>query len=258
MMRKVRFRAEETVYEGRVENGEFLVEDDRYDPEAVEVLPPCTPTKIVAAGMNYGEHVENIIDEGFPKPKFPTFFFKPSSSTLAHGKSIVKHEDVDFLDYEGEVAFVIGEECSDVTQSEALEYVEGYTPFNDVSARDWIAREDQWARGKSIDTFSPLGPYLQTELNLPISLTTRVNGDVRQDSDTSDLFFGVRELIAEASRYFTLQPGDVVATGTPPGTAGETVPFEEWDEQVSELALDPGDDIEVSVEGAGRLRNDVV
>lgn len=258
MTRKVRFEADGTVHEGTVLDGAFHTDDGEYDPESVSLLPPCEPTKIVAAGMNYGEHVENIIGEGFPKPEFPTFFFKPPSSILEPGKSIVKRDDVDFLDYEGEVGFIIGEECSDVAEDEALEYVAGYTPFNDVSARDWIAREDQWARGKSMDTFSPLGPYLQTELDLPVGLTTRVNGEVRQDSDTSDLFFDLPELIAEASRYFTLQPGDVIATGTPPGTAAEDVPFDAWDEQVSDLALNPGDVVEVSVEDAGVLRNDVV
>lgn len=257
-MRKVRFRADGSVYTGSVRDDGYHANGKRFDPDQVEVLPPCTPSKIVAAGMNYGEHVENIIDEGFPKPEFPTFFFKPPSSIVAHGDSIVKHESVKFLDYEGEVAVVIGAECSAVPEDEALEYVAGYTCFNDVSSRDWIAREEQWARGKSMDTFSPLGPYLQTELELPVGLKTRVNGDLRQGSDTSDLFFDVPELIATASEYFTLYPGDVVATGTPPGTAGETVPFEQWGEAVSDIALDPGDVVEVDVEGVGTLRNEVV
>jgi 2-keto-4-pentenoate hydratase/2-oxohepta-3-ene-1,7-dioic acid hydratase in catechol pathway len=236
-MRKVRFRADGTVYSGAVRTDGYHADGRRFDPEAVELLPPCNPSKIVAAGMNYGEHVSNIINEGFPKPEFPNYFFKPPSSIIPHGEKIRPHESVDFLDYEGEVAVVISAECADVPESNVLEYVEGYTCFNDVSSRDWIDREDQWARSKSMDTFSPLGPYLQTELERPIVFETRVNGEVRQQSDTSDLFYDLPELISTASEFFTLHPGDVIATGTPPGTAGEDVEYEKWGGKRSATSL---------------------
>ncbi|MFC6825009.1 fumarylacetoacetate hydrolase family protein [Halopelagius fulvigenes] len=122
-----------------------------------------------------------------------------------------------------------------------------------MSSRDWIDREEQWARGNWMDTFSLLGQYLQTKLDRPIGIETRVNGEVRQDSDTPDLFFDVPELISTASDFFTLHPGDVIATGTPPGTASETVEFEKWGEEVSDLALDPGDTGEIGYRHLHRL-----
>jgi len=257
-MRKVRFRAEGTVYSGTVREDGYYSEGRRFSPDKVSLLPPCDPSKVLAAGMNYGEHVENISGEEFPKPEFPTLFPKLTSSIIAHGEPIVKHETVNLLDYEGEVAIVIGAECSNVSEDEALEYVEGYTSFNDVSSRDWLHHEHFVSRGKSIDTFGPMGPYLETELDFPISIETRVNGDVRQDSDTSDLFFDIPELIATASEFFTLHPGDVIASGTPPGTAGEDVPHDAWGTATTDLALDPGDVVEVTAGDAGTLRNEVI
>jgi len=256
-MLKCRFRAESGVYEGTVRDDGYYADGKQFNPEDVELLSPCTPSKIIAAGMNSGEHHSNIIDEEYQKPEFPTFFFEAPSSVIPSGGKIVKHETVDFLDYEGEIAIVIGEECKRVAEAEALEYVEGYTCFNDVSARDWNVLEAQWARAKSMDTFSPLGPYLQTEIDLPLSLETRVNDKVRQRADTTAFFYDVPELVSIASEFFTLHPGDVIATGTVPGTAGEAVEHEEWSTAVPELALDPGDVVEVEVEGVGVLRNEV-
>ncbi|MDJ1433834.1 fumarylacetoacetate hydrolase family protein [Halostagnicola sp. A-GB9-2] len=257
-MLKVRFRSQESVYSGTVRDDGYYSNGRRFDPEAVELLPPCEPSKVLAAGMNYGEHVEAITGEDFPKPDFPTLFPKLRSSLIVHEEPIVKHETVNFLDYEGEVAVVIGAECSDVSQDEALEYVAGYTGFNDVSSRDWLDREHFMSRGKSIDTFGPIGPYLETELDEPISVETRVNGEVRQQSDTSDLFFPIEELIATASEFFTLHPGDVIATGTPPGTASEDISYEDWGTDTTPLALEPGDVVEVTAGNAGTLRNEVV
>ncbi|MDY6819688.1 MAG: fumarylacetoacetate hydrolase family protein [Halobacteriales archaeon] len=257
-MRRVRFRADGTVYDGTVRDEEtFIAAGKQFARESVTLLPPCMPTKIVATAMNSKEHVENIIGEEFPKPELPTFFFKAPSTIVAHGEPIEKPDVVEFLDYEAEIALVIGAECSRVDADEALEYLAGYTGFNDVSARDWAATEESFGRSKSMDTFGPLGPFLQTELELPIGMETRVNGEVRQDADTSELMFGIRELIVEASRFFTLHPGDVIVTGTPPGTAGESVPLDRWDEETSDLALDVGDVVEIDVESVGTLRNEV-
>ena len=257
-MRKVRFKTDGTVYTGTVREDGYYADSERFDPSTVRLLPPSDPTKVLAAGMNYGEHVENITGEDFPKPEFPTLFPKLTSSLIAHGEPIVRHESVNLLDYEGELAVVIGAECADISADEALEYVEGYTCFNDVSSRDWLDREHFISRGKSIDTFGPIGPYLQTELEQPIGVETRVNGEVRQDSDTSDLFFDIPELVATASEFFTLHPGDVIATGTPPGTASEDIAFEDWGTDTTPLALTPGDVVEVTVDGVGTLRNEVV
>lgn len=258
-MRKVRFRTEGTVHVGSVRDDEtFLSAGREYPRDSVTILPPSCPTKIVATAMNSKEHVENIIGEEFPKPDLPHFFFKAPSAVIAHGEAIRKPDVVKFLDYEVEIGLVIGAECSKVDPEDALEYLEGYTIFNDVSARDWSPAEPGFGRSKSMDTFGPMGPFLQTEVSLPIEMETKVNGEVRQSADTSELMFGPKELIAEASRFYTLHPGDIVATGTPPGTAGESVPLDQWDEQVSDLALDPGDVVEMEVEGVGTLRNEVV
>ena len=257
-MRKVRFKSEGTVYTGVVRGDTYHADGERFDPETVTILPPSQPSKVLAAGMNYREHVENIIGEEFPKPEFPTLFPKLPSSIVAHEEPIVKHDSVNLLDYEGEVAVIIGAECSDVSSDEALQYVEGYTAFNDVSSRDWISREHFVSRGKSIDSFGPMGPYIQTEFDGPIHVETRVNGEVRQDSDTSDLLFDIPTLVAEASDFFTLHPGDVIATGTPPGTAGEDIEHDEWDGGSTELALDAGDVVEVTVGDAGTIRNRVI
>lgn len=258
-MRKVRFLANGIRHEGTVQDDDTFLSDGRvFDRETVTILPPCEPSKIVATAMNSKEHVENIIGEPYPKPERPHFFFKAPSTVISHGEQIRKPEVVQFLDYEVEIGLVIGAECSKIEPDEALEYLEGYTIFNDVSARDWAPDEPGFGRSKSMDTFGPMGPYLQTEVDLPIEMETRVNGEVRQSADTTALMFGPAELIASASRFFTLHPGDVVATGTPPGTAGESVPLDEWDERVSDLALQPGDEIEMTVESVGTLRNEVV
>lgn len=259
-MLKVRFRDGGATYEGTVRGDEYLADGETFDPGAVELLPPCTPSKVIATGMNYSEHVERITDEAYEKPDEPVFFFKPPSSVVPDGAPVVDHPTVDFLDYEAELAVVIGAECADVSPDEALEYVGGYTCLNDVTSRDWIIREDGQlrARGKGLDTFCPIGPYLQTDVDHPVDVIGRVNGEVRQDSDTSHLLFSVEELIADASRYFTLHPGDVIATGTPPGTAAEEVPFDEWDERSGDLALSPGDVVEVEIPSIGTLENPVV
>jgi 2-keto-4-pentenoate hydratase/2-oxohepta-3-ene-1,7-dioic acid hydratase in catechol pathway len=256
-MRKVRFRADEEIYTGTVEGDSFFVGDRRYSPDEVEVLPPTDPSKIIAVGKNYTDHVRAILGD-VEKDEFPMLFFKPPSTVVGHGDDIVAHEESNFIDYEAELAVVIGEKCSSVSEAEALKYVEGYTGLNDVTARDWQAREEQWARGKGLDTFCPLGPYLQTDLQESLDIICRVNGDVRQSSNTDNLLFPIPQLVAEVSRFFTLYPGDVIATGTPAGTSAETIPQNEWPSRSGEGALKSGDTVEVEIESVGTLKNHVV
>lgn len=257
-MRQVRFESEGTVHRGRVEDGQFVTDDATFDPESVNVLPPCEPSKVIGVGKNYIDHVRAILGEDVERDPFPLFFLKPSSSVVGHRDAIRHPESSHFLDYEAELGVVIGRRCSNVSESDAAEYVRGYTCVNDVSARDWQAREDQWLRAKGSDTFCPIGPYIQTELDGPVDVVARVNGEVRQESSTENFLFSVEEVISAASEFVTLYEGDVIATGTPAGTAAESVPMDEWPERSSDLALDPGDAVEIEVESIGTLENEVV
>jgi 2-keto-4-pentenoate hydratase/2-oxohepta-3-ene-1,7-dioic acid hydratase in catechol pathway len=207
----------------------------------VRFLTPCTPTKIVAVGLNYLSHAEEV---GASVPREPLFFLKPPSAVLAHGERIVYPAGLSKrVDYEGELAVVIGRRAKGVSPDEALEHVLGYTCANDVTARDLQGRDDQWTRAKGFDTFCPLGPIISTGLE-PDDLTirTRLNGVVRQQDSTRKMIFSVEELISHISAVMTLEAGDVILTGTPAGV-GE---------------LKPGDRVEVEIEGIGTLANSVV
>ncbi|RQH02389.1 fumarylacetoacetate hydrolase family protein [Natrarchaeobius oligotrophus] len=255
-MRTVRFRADGTVNSGTVDGDRITTDDTTYGIDDVEILPPTEPTKIVAVGKNYRDHVRAILGE-VEKEEFPMLFFKPPSSIVGHGDDVIAPESSHFLDYEAELGVVIGERCSSVSEANALAYVDGYTCVNDVTARDWQYREEQWARAKGLDTFCPIGPFVQTDLQESLDITCRVNGEVRQSSNTDELLFSIPELVAEISDHFTLFPGDVIATGTPAGTSAETIPMEEWSDRAGEGALEPGDTVEVEIETVGTLENQV-
>jgi 2-keto-4-pentenoate hydratase/2-oxohepta-3-ene-1,7-dioic acid hydratase in catechol pathway len=186
-------------------------------------------------------------------PAAPNLFAKFRSSLVGSGTPIVLPRISEEIDYEGELAVVIGRRCKDVEAQDALAYVGGYMPFNDVSARDLQFRTSQFTAGKAIDTFAPCGPALVTadELADPgaLRLVTRVNGDVVQDASTGDMIFGVAETIAFTSSVMTLEPGDILATGTPPGVGYKRTP---------PRFLRDGDVVEVEIEGLGTLRNPVV
>ncbi|MGQ9757334.1 MAG: fumarylacetoacetate hydrolase family protein [Actinomycetota bacterium] len=207
--------------------------------EEVELLPPVFPQKIIAVGLNYRDHAEEL---GMPLPEEPVLFMKPPSSVLAHGGEIVYPSMSRRVDYEAELVLVCGRECRKVSVDEASTCILGYTCGNDVTARDLQARDGQWTRAKSFDTFCPLGPWIETEVD-PLSLTVelRLNGEVRQSSPASNMVFSPAELLSFVSRVMTLYPGDVIMTGTPPGV-GE---------------MRPGDVVEVVIEGIGTLRNTV-
>ena len=225
----------------RLSSGEILA--------VARILPPVDAVNILCIGLNYRRHAA---ESNMAVPERPILFLKPTSTVIAHGESIL-HPDTKELDYECELAIIIGKAAKNVSEADALDYVAGYTCANDVSARDWQLRLDkQWARGKSFDTFCPLGPVLVTPDEIPdpdaLQIQTRVNGVTLQNSNTADLIFSTRQIIAYLSKDMTLMPGTVILTGTPEGVAMGRSPSP-W--------LKPGDVVEIEIEGIGILRNPV-
>jgi 2-keto-4-pentenoate hydratase/2-oxohepta-3-ene-1,7-dioic acid hydratase in catechol pathway len=207
----------------------------------VTLLVPTQPTKVLAAAGNYQSHLGP--NPSRPLPTVPQFFFKPPSCLIASGENIVLPADGDPVHFEGEMVIVIGKRASKVSKANALDYVLGVTCGNDVSARDWQMNDTQWWRAKGTDTFGPCGPFIASGLNYDdLQLTTRVNGQVVQKERTSQMAQNVAALVSHASQYVTLEPGDLIYTGTPGQTA----------------ALKAGDVVEVEIEGVGVLRNQVV
>lgn len=218
--------------------GEFEVGGRTFDPGEARLLPPVAPSKIVAVGLNYRDHA---IEMGRDLPEEPRLFIKPSTSLIAHGDKIIypKHMS-SHVDYEGELALVIRKKARHVEESEALDYVLGYTCLNDVTARDLQSKDIQFTRAKGFDTFAPVGPVVETELdpsNLEIS--TYLNGERKQHSNTKNLLFSVPRLVSFISKVMTLLPGDIISTGTPSGVG----------------PVKPGDKVEVEIEGIGKLTN---
>jgi 2-keto-4-pentenoate hydratase/2-oxohepta-3-ene-1,7-dioic acid hydratase in catechol pathway len=206
------------------------------------------PGKIVAIGLNYMDHVR---ESGAQPPKTPLVFAKFTTAVINHEEQIrIPRKLTERVDWEVELAAIIGERASGVSTEEALKYVSGYTVANDVSARDLQFADGQWVRAKSLDTFCPLGPKV-VELDDPqnLKLQTRVNGEVMQDSSTKEMIFGVAELISFCSHSFALEPGDVVLTGTPWGCGEFMEP---------KRSLKDGDVVECEIEGIGVLRNPVI
>jgi 2-keto-4-pentenoate hydratase/2-oxohepta-3-ene-1,7-dioic acid hydratase in catechol pathway len=256
-MRIARFEYRGAVCRGIVEDDNLaLVEVDdlartgeRVALESVRLLSPVDPPNVLAIGLNYRRHAT---ESGMKLPERPLLFIKATTSVVGPADAIVlptlASEEVD---YEAELCLVIGRTARNVAEAEALDYVLGYTCGNDVSARDCQLRLDgQWARGKSFDTFCPLGPWIETEVADPdnLRIQSRLNGAVMQDSNTSDLIFGCRELISFLSHNMTLLPGTVIMTGTPEGVGFVRQP---------PVYLRDGDVVEVEVEGLGVLRNAV-
>jgi len=210
------------------------------------LLAPSEPSKIICIGLNYVEHVREsltVAPGATAPPAEPLFFFKPPSAVLAPGAAIVKPAGLERLDPEGEMAMVIGRRARHASEAEALACVAGVTCFNDVSARDWQKRDSQWSRAKGSDTFAPFGPCVALGLDpRDLALELAVNGETRQRTRTSGMHFGPAFLVSWLSRFVTLEPGDVIATGTPAGIA----------------PIEPGDVVSVTIEGVGTLSNPVV
>jgi 2-keto-4-pentenoate hydratase/2-oxohepta-3-ene-1,7-dioic acid hydratase in catechol pathway len=201
---------------------------------------PCLPSKILGVGTNYRAHA---LEMGKPLPDEPLLFMKPPSALLPHGASIACPRGFQRVDYEGELGVVIGARTRKVDEAEALTSVFGYTIVNDVTVRDLQKKDGQFTRAKGFDTFCPVGPWIVRGLDAwNLRLVTRLNGIVKQDSSTSDLIFSIARIIAVASRVMTLEPGDLITTGTPSGVG----------------PIAPGDVVEIEIEGIGTLRNPVV
>jgi 2-keto-4-pentenoate hydratase/2-oxohepta-3-ene-1,7-dioic acid hydratase in catechol pathway len=206
----------------------------------VVLLAPCKPTKVICVGLNYRDHAEEI---GMSLPDEPILFLKPPSTVIGTGEAIIAPVEASRLDYEAELVVVIGRRARRTATDEAMSYVAGLTAGNDVTARNYQTPNSQWTRAKGYDTFAPIGPVLARDLD-PSDLEVKclVNGELRQRSNTDQMVFSPPELVSFASSIMTLEPGDVIMTGTPPGI-GE---------------LHPGDRVEVNIEGIGRLLNEVI
>jgi 2-keto-4-pentenoate hydratase/2-oxohepta-3-ene-1,7-dioic acid hydratase in catechol pathway len=229
---------------GRADGGEPVPLDD------VRVLAPVPrPGKVICIGLNYRDHAA---EAGLPLPEVPILFPKFANSVIGPGQPIVVPPETAEPDYEAELAVVIGRTAHRVTADEALAYVGGYTCANDVSARDLQGRTSQWMLGKAIDTFLPCGPVLVTPDEIPdpqaLAIRCEIGGRELQSSSTSQMVFGVAELIASVSTTMTLEPGDVIATGTPPGVGFARTP---------PVWLQDGDEVTIEIEGIGRLTNPV-
>ena len=229
-------------------------EVERRPLSQVRLLAPLPrPGKVVAIGLNYADHATEAASK-ITAPPVPPVFAKFPSAIIGPGEPITYDPALaKEVDYEAELAVLIGRPARGVPAADALSYVFGYTCLNDVSARDLQFSDGQWTRGKSLDTFCPIGPWVVTADELPdpqrLAIRCWVSGDLLQDGTTADMFYGVAELIAHLSQAFTLEPGDIVATGTPPGVGYFRDP---------KRLLTDGDEVVVWVEGIGALRNPVV
>ncbi len=229
-----------TVYRAAGEFDDLHAAEPLAPLEEVRLLAPCTPTKVLAVGRNYAAHAAEFNN---PPPSEPLLFLKPPSAVIGPGEAIVRPKLSSHVGFEGELAVVIGRRCRRVPPEKALEYILGYTCANDVTARDLQQRDGQWARAKGFDTFCPLGPWIVPGLDPGnLEVITRVNGELRQHGHTRDLLFSVPDLIAYVSAVMTLEPGDVLLTGTPSGVG----------------PLYAGDLVEVEISGIGTLANPVV
>jgi len=249
-LRYVRYLKGGQVRYGLVEDGTIIEIDGdpftayqlasvRYRLGEVKILPPTEPSKIIALGLNYREHAEEV---KLPIPEEPLIFFKAPSALIGHEDTILLPSTTDRIDYEAELVVVIKDRIKGVSEEEAMAHILGFTCGNDVSHRSIQRKDGQWARAKSFDTFAPVGPYIATGLDpASLSVELRLNGELKQSSNTRNLIFGIPLVVSFISRVMTLMPGDLIFTGTPSGIG----------------RLKPGDVVEVTIEGVGTLRNPV-
>ena len=212
----------------------------QYNLSDVRLLPPCTPSKVVAIGLNYHSHGTEL---KMTIPTEPLIFIKPSTSVIGPGDDILYPDSSQRVDYEAELGVVIKTRAYRIAEEKALDYVLGYTCFNDITARDLQKKDGQWTRAKGFDTFAAIGPWIETDLDpFSVNLEAHLNGELKQRGNTRDLIFSVPKLVSFISHVMTLLPGDVIATGTPEGIG----------------PMNPGDTIEIKIEPIGTLRNYVV
>ncbi len=205
--------------------------------ESVRLLPPVEPSKIICIGRNYIEHAK---EHGAEVPEIPLLFFKPPSSLVGHRDAIILPPQSNRVEHEAELAVVIGKTGRWIQPERVNEYIFGYTIANDVTARDLQRKDGQWTRGKGFDTFCPVGPWIETELDpYDVLITCRVNDEIRQMATTRDMVFTIQQLVAFISSVMTLVPGDLILTGTPAGVG----------------LLEQGDQVQIQIEGIGELIN---
>jgi 2-keto-4-pentenoate hydratase/2-oxohepta-3-ene-1,7-dioic acid hydratase in catechol pathway len=220
--------------------GEFRRLETDQSLAAVRLIAPFRPGKIICVGRNYVAHAK---EHGAEVPEIPLLFFKPPSAVIGPGDKIVLPPQSEQVEHEAELGVVIGKRGRWIPAEDALDHVLGYTIGNDVTARDLQHRDDQWTRAKGFDTFCPVGPWIQTDFDpADVLITCHVNGEMRQMASTRDMVFNVRQLIAFTSSIMTIEPGDLLLTGTPAGVG----------------PLLPGDVVKVAIEGLGELENSVI
>ena len=242
-MKYVRFRDPAgSVRRGTLEDGHvhFANETYAFESDEIDILPPCEPSKLVCIGKNYADHAAEMDSE---VPDRPMLFLKPPNTLAAHGDTVTVPAGKARIDHEAELGVVIGEQCRHVPEADAMDVIAGYTCVNDISNRDDQRQEQNWVRGKAFDGAAPIGPVLATPDELPENpfVRSRVNGELKQDGSLEQLIFSIPELIAEITTFLTLEPGDVIATGTPEGVG----------------PLADGDAVEIEVEGVGTLEHTV-
>jgi 2-keto-4-pentenoate hydratase/2-oxohepta-3-ene-1,7-dioic acid hydratase in catechol pathway len=226
-------------FESFASDKKYEFESQTYLLEEVKLEAPVIPSKIICLGLNYRPHVAESHTE---PPKNPLIFLKPPSAIIGPGAAIIFPRSWKRVDYEAELAIVIGKKAKYVSEKDCREYVLGYTCFNDVSERHYQREDGQWTRSKGFDTFAPVGPWVETEIEADdLKVETYLNGEVRQSDSTKNLIFGISTLISFISNVMTLLPGDIIATGTPAGVG----------------PLKAGDIVEVKIENIGVLRNGV-
>lgn len=217
--------------------GKFEEVGDSVPLNEIQLLAPVMPSKIVAVGLNYKKHAEEMKEN---IPENPIIFLKPASSVLNPQETIQYPKMAARVDYEAELAVIIKQRAKDVEPNDTGKYILGYTCFNDVTARDLQKKDGQWSRAKGFDTFSPIGPWIVNDLDVQdLQIESYLNGELKQSSRTSDMIFNVAQLVSFISKVMTLEPGDVIATGTPSGIG----------------PMKQGDQIDVRIEGVGVLRN---
>jgi 2-keto-4-pentenoate hydratase/2-oxohepta-3-ene-1,7-dioic acid hydratase in catechol pathway len=219
--------------------GEFRIGQEGYESEKVKLLAPCQPSKIILVGLNYLDHVKES-QSAKTVPEEPVLFMKPSTSVIGPEEIIFYPEGVERVDFEAELAVIIKDRCKEVAPSAVQDHILGFTCLNDVTARNLQKKDVQWTRAKSFDSFCPLGPFIVDRIDLGNSrIESRLNGELRQSSNTNQMIFSVERIVSLVSQVMTLLPGDVISTGTPAGVG----------------PMKPGDTIEVSIENVGTLKN---
>ena len=249
-MKFIRYKIKSCIRYGQVcENHVLEIEGDIFSKYQVtetkhalcdlKILSPCVPTKIVAIGLNYRSHAEEL---GMALPEDPMVFMKPPTAVIGPDEEIIYPWMSSQVDYEGELAVVIGGKCRFVAESDSEKYIAGYTCFNDVTARDLQGKDVQFTRAKGFDTFAPMGPFIETAINpCNVKIETFLNGKKKQSGNTSDLIFPARTVVSFLYKIMTLCPGDIIATGTPSGIG----------------PMKRGDVVQVRIEGVGSLSNRV-